>query len=204
MAYESTGRVQQKLRTRDALVAAARAQVEKGLTPTVEEAAATAGVSRTTAYRYFTTQRALLSAAHPLTARTTLLPENPPEDPRERLDLVLSELISSNLAMEPQQRTMLRLSLEATPEERAGLLLRQGRAIPWIEEALSPLRGQLTDKQLHRLVLAIRATTGIESLVWLVDVAGLTREEAAELMRSSGQALLEHTLSNVAKPRKRR
>src|SRR5262245_23364797 len=51
--YEATGRTHQKHRTRDALIAAARELVAKGLTPTVEEAAAAAAISRTTAYRYF-------------------------------------------------------------------------------------------------------------------------------------------------------
>ena len=44
--------------------------------------------------------------------------------------------------------------------------------------------------ELRRLVLAIRATTGIEALVWLTDVAGLPREEVIALMRSSASALL--------------
>jgi hypothetical protein len=42
----------------------------------------------------------------------------------------------------------------------------------------------------RRLVLAIRATTGIEALIWLTDVAGLPRDEATKLMRSSARALL--------------
>jgi hypothetical protein len=41
------------------------------------------------------------------------------------------------------------------------------------------------------LALAIRATTGIEALIWLTDVAGLAKSEAAELMRYSAQALLQ-------------
>jgi hypothetical protein len=45
-----------------------------------------------------------------------------------------------------------------------------------------------------RLVLAIRSATGIEALVWLTDVAGLSREEATALMRGSAQALLESAL----------
>ncbi|MFN2540169.1 MAG: TetR/AcrR family transcriptional regulator [Mycobacteriales bacterium] len=198
-AYETTGRVQQKRRTRDALVAAARELVAQGVAPTVEQAAATAGVSRTTAYRYFTTQRALLGAAHPFTAQASLLPENSSDDPRERLDLVLRTLISSNIELEAQQRTMLRLSLEASPEERAALPLRQGRAIGWIEEALAPLRERMSAKEVRQLVLAIRATTGIESLVWLTDVAGLSRKQAAELMLNSGRALLEHALATKTK-----
>ena len=61
--YEALGRTRQKERTRGALIAAARELVAQGTTPTVEEAAAAASISRTTAYRYFPNQRALLAAA---------------------------------------------------------------------------------------------------------------------------------------------
>jgi hypothetical protein len=40
-------------------------------------------------------------------------------------------------------------------------------------------------------VLSIRATTGIEAIVWLVDVAGLSRNDAVALTRWSAQALLQ-------------
>ena len=63
--YELSGRTRQKQRTRGALMAAARELVAQGKTPTVDEAATKAAVSRTTAYRYFPNQRALLVAAHP-------------------------------------------------------------------------------------------------------------------------------------------
>ena len=90
---------------------------------------------------------------------------------------------------EAQQRTMLRLSLEPQADHPP-LPLRQGRAIGWITEALEPLRDRLTDEGLHRLVLAIRSATGVEALVWLTDMAGLSRDEAVELMRDSAMALL--------------
>ena len=51
--YELNGRIDQKRRTRDALIAAARDLVADGATPTVEGAAEAASISRTTAYRYF-------------------------------------------------------------------------------------------------------------------------------------------------------
>jgi hypothetical protein len=66
------------------------------------------------------------------------------------------------------------LSLEPGPREE--LLLRQGRAIGWIEEAVAPLRVRLRASALRRLVLAIRSACGIEALVWLTDVAGLSRQ----------------------------
>jgi AcrR family transcriptional regulator len=194
--YEVSGRTEQKQRTRGALLASARELVASGITPTVEQAASTAGISRTTAYRYFPNQRALLMAAHPETAAQSLLPTDPPADPAARLDAVVEAFTDLIVATEAQQRTMLRLSLEADDRERAALPLRQGRAIAWIEEALSPLRGQLSDPELHNLALAIRSAAGIEALVWLTDVAGLDREQARHLIRWSAQALLHAALTS--------
>jgi AcrR family transcriptional regulator len=201
MAYEETGRTNQKRRTREALVGAARDLVAQGRTPTVEQAAAAAGVSRTTAYRYFTTQHALLAAAHPETAATSLLKDDAPEDPRERLRATLRKMLQLLLESESQQRTMLRLSLEATPEERASLPLRQGRAIRWIDDALAPLRDQLSSAELHRLVLAIRATSGVEALVWLTDIGGLSRTAAADVMTSSALAIYDQAVAASSAPR---
>jgi hypothetical protein len=61
------------------------------------------------------------------------------------------------------------------------LPLRKGRAIGWIEEALRPLHGRLSPKELRRLVLAVRSATGIEARVWLTDIAGLSSQETTEL-----------------------
>jgi hypothetical protein len=44
---------------------------------------------------------------------------------------------------------------------------------------------------LHRLAVAIRSATGIESLIWLVDVAGYTRDEAARTVNATAHALLD-------------
>ena len=184
------GRAKQKQRTRDALITAARALVADGVTPTVEAAATAAAISRATAYRYFPNQRALLLAAHPETGARSLLPPNPPEDPAQRLDEVIRAFTDLIVATETQQRTMLRLSLEADPAQQAALPLRQGRAITWIQEALLPLQDRLSDRELQHLTLAIRSATGIEALVWLTDIAGLSRADAVQLMRWSSRALL--------------
>lgn len=190
-AYEGTGRSEQKRRTRTALVSAARELVAQGRTPTVDDVAAAAGISRTTAYRYFPNQRSLVAAAHPETAATSLLGADPPSDPAARLAVVIHAFLELIRATEAQQRTMLRLSLDEQPDKRDALPLRQGRAIGWITEALEPLRAELTDSGLRRLVLAIRSAVGVEALVWLTDVAGLSRDEAADLMSWSAQSLLQ-------------
>src|SRR3954470_9233339 len=186
--YEATGRRDQKARTREALVAATRRLLADGVSPTVEQPAAEARISRTTAYRYFPSQRALLLAAHPEISQRSLLPADAPaDDVPERLDLVLRALARINVDWEPQLRTSLRLSLEPGAEQP---VLRQGRAIDWIEDALPPLRASHPAVDVRRLAIAIRATTGIESLIWLTDIAGLSRADAVELMRTSAQALL--------------
>src|SRR5712691_7889206 len=191
--YETGGRSAQKARTRDALVAAARDLVAAGVTPAVEDAAAAASISRTTAYRYFPSKRALLLAAHPEIAPTPMLPANPPQDPAARLDAVVANFTAMILDTEAQQRTMLRLSLEAGAAGRDPLPLRQGRAIAWIAEALDGVRADLSGQQFRQLVLSIRATIGIEAIAWLTDVAGLSRNDAAALTRWSAQALLHQS-----------
>jgi AcrR family transcriptional regulator len=198
--YEATGRRFQKARTKQALADAARALIAKGLTPTVEQAAAEAAISRTTAYRYFPNQRSLLMAAHPHIEQQSLLPDPAPPDPEARLDAVVEAHTRQTLELEPQLRAMLRLSLESDVSQRESLLLRKGRAIGWIEDALAPLHTRLTDAELHRVALAIRAVEGIEALVWLTDVAGLTREEAVTLMRWAARALLRSALADVPPP----
>jgi AcrR family transcriptional regulator len=194
--YEAVGRTRQKERTRGALIAAARDIVTQGRTPTVEDAAAAASISRTTAYRYFPNQAALLVAAHPETEARSLLPDDVSEDPAARLDAVIEEFTRVIVDTEAQQRTMLRLSLDPDAKAREPLLLRQGRAIGWIQEALAPLQVQMSDAELRRLVLAVRSATGIEALVWLTDIAGLSRPEAVELMRWSAGALLRAALAD--------
>lgn len=152
-------------------------------------------MSRTTAYRYFPSQRALLAAAHPETALESLLPDDAPDDVASRLDIVVAAYTRMILDTESQQRTMLRLSLEADPEERSQLPLRQGRVIKWVEEALAPLQQQLPRSEVHRLAIAIRSATGVEALSWLTDVAGLSRGDAAALMRWSAQAMLDAAIA---------
>jgi AcrR family transcriptional regulator len=203
--YELRGRTHQKARTRNALITAARQLLAEGVTPRVEKTADRAGISRTTAFRYFPNQRALLIATYPQLAERSLLGAAAPADPMARLEAVAEEFTSQILAYEAELRAQLRLALEPGPRQPDELPLRQGRGIGWIEEALSPLRKRIPEDELHRLVLAIRATLGIESMVWLTDVAGVSREEAIDIMRSSARTLLRSAIAdaNAAPARQR-
>lgn len=193
MDYAATGRTRQKTRTRDSLVAALRRLMADGRTPTVEEVAEAAGTSRTTAYRYFPTQSDLVIAAFPETSATSLLPEDAPADDVEaRVRIVLAEQFRIVREWEPQLRASLRLSLEPGAES---LPLRGGRAIGWLLDALEPLARSRPSLDLRHVAVRIRAVAGIETYVWLTDVAGLSPRAALGIMRDNAEAVLADALS---------
>ena len=106
--YELSGRSHQKMRTRRALIDAARQLLAEGVTPTVERTADRAAISRTTAFRYFPNQRALLVATYPQLGMQSLLEPGAPEDPVARLEAV--DIIRSSA------RTLLRAAIaDAAP-----------------------------------------------------------------------------------------
>src|SRR5919204_3281213 len=196
--YESTGRVNQKARTREALIAATRELLGQGILPTMEGAASTAAVSRTTAYRYFPSLRDLIVAAYPHTEQRSLLGPDPPEDPVARLQIVAENHTRRILANEAQMRTVLRLSLEGVrPPE---LPMHRGLRTAWVEDALAPLRGHMSEDELRQLIHGIGATLGIEAFVWLTDIAGLPREEAATIIRSNALDLLRAAIADTDRP----
>jgi hypothetical protein len=83
------------------------------------------------------------------------------------------------------------------PDGATGALtsVRDGRSLGSLR-LLLPSTGKWADQAIHKLVLAIRSATGIESLVWLTDIGGLSREEAISSMRWTAAALLSHALTH--------
>jgi hypothetical protein len=109
-------------------------------------------------------------------------------DPAARLAIVVEHHTRRILENEPEMRAVLRLSLQGV--RPAGLPMHRGLRIAWIEDALAPLRGQMAEDELRRLIHGIGATLGIEAFVWLTDIAGLQREQAAAIIRANALGLL--------------
>jgi hypothetical protein len=55
----------------------------------------------------------------------------------------------------------------------------------------------MSKAEVRRLAVAIRSAAGIEALVWLTDIAGLSRKQAVEVMRGSARALLRSALADL-------
>lgn len=196
VSYVNSGRARQKARTQSVLMEAARELMSQGVTPTVEEAAAQAGVSRATAYRYFPNQRALLVSAYPIIEMRSLLPEQPPAEVIDRVRQVARGILDSILTNEVALRAQLRISLEGSAT-RAELPLRQGRRIIWFEDALAPLRTQLRRQEFRRLTLALAATVSLEVLIWLVDLAGLSRKAAIEQIVWTAEQIVDSATTSL-------
>lgn len=140
--------------------------------------------------------RALLVATYPHIEQRSLLGADAPVDPQARLAAVVDDHMRRIVTFEPEQRTVLRLSLEPGGSAAPALPMHRGLRIGWIEDALAPLGGRIAPDELHRLVLGIGATIGIEAFVWLTDIAKLPREEAVAIMRSNALALLRAALAD--------
>jgi AcrR family transcriptional regulator len=184
-----SGRGNQKLRTRKALLEAASRLMRAGVKPSLDEVAEAALVSRATAYRYFTNVEALLveaalDVASPDAA--TLFADAPP-DPiarLERVDDAFDELLRAN---EAHFRTMLAHSMTRGSDPDAPA--RQNRRGPLIDAALStaPMPAAARD----RLAQALAVVIGTESMVVFSDVLRLPAEEARAVRRWMIRTLVE-------------
>ncbi len=196
MADARTGRWKQRRRTRKELLAAAARLMQHGRSPTLEEVADEALVSRATAYRYFPNVEALLVEA-PLDVAAPeardVFADGPAEDPVarvERVDAALHDMIARN-------ETALRLMLAQALERRARggaaaeMPVRQDRRTPLIAAALAPARERFTPARLKALTAALALIIGTEAMVVFRDVLQLDDAEARKVRRWAIRALVE-------------
>ncbi|WP_369045422.1 TetR/AcrR family transcriptional regulator [Sinomonas sp. P10A9] len=195
--YADTGRTRQKSRTRDALIDAVRDLMARGEDPSVSDVAEAAGISRTTAYRYFPDKESLLNAAMPQTGERSLLGEHPPSDVVERMARTLDAHFAFMRRWDPQLRAALKASIAPGAQQPS---LRGGRAVRWYEEALAPLAETHPHLDRHALAVRLRAVAGIESKVWLTGVGGLNSDEADAVMRENALDILRAAMARDPLP----
>ena len=203
-ARQADPRANQKERTRQAIVEAARELQRQGIEPSVAQAAEAARVSWATAYRYFPTQDALLLdlGIMPLTAPIEELVANlTSADVETRLlalldvlnRMVISEETSMRRALSVYQDTWLRGHRDGNNSPAA---VREGRRMRWLDDVLEPLR-DLPDDQYRRLRAALALTLGADSIVIMKDVCALDDDTALDVLRWSATALLREAIHDA-------
>ena len=195
------GRANQKLRTRRALLETAAAMIAKGQRPTVTEVADAAEVSRRTAYRYFPTQVKLMTEASleglrpSMEAALDAAPSGTTTGAIEaRVDALVEQMQRLALANEPLLRTMIHETVLHSPSDTQPP--RGTRRVEWIESAIQPLRARLGPAAYARLVSALALTTGIEALLVLRDIRGLSATQAVQVSHWMARALLKQSLAD--------
>ncbi|GGD01876.1 TetR/AcrR family transcriptional regulator [Aureimonas glaciei] len=164
-------RVAQKRRTRAALLQATREILATGRQPSVPDAADHAGISRATAYRYFSkpegmAQEALLDAIAAELENVDLAP--PQGGAAARVEHVVSRILAMVMRNEALFRSYLGLVVSGESPARRG-----ARRLSWLSEALAPVKATMAPAEFTRLLHALALVTGIETIVVLRDVCGL-------------------------------
>jgi AcrR family transcriptional regulator len=198
----ASGRIRQKLRTKRELLAAASAMLAAGRTPTVTEVADAAAVSRRTAYRYFPTQTKLLAEAAlegirprmEAAIRQSAGFHGP--DVAGRIDALVATMFREAFASEKLLRTMVHTTV--LERQRPDLPKRGIRRIEWIEAATEPLRRRLGPAGYARLVSGLALCVGIEALLVLVDIRGLSARQTVATARWMARAVLRQSLDDAS------
>jgi AcrR family transcriptional regulator len=184
-----TGRPAQRRRTRNAILAAATRLLSEGRTPTIDEVAAAAEVSRRTVYTHFPTlDQLILDATMGAMADSEVTAEfEPGADTTSHVQAVVDSLYLHADEWLPLGRRMVALTASSPPADGP----RRGqRRVDWIERAVEPLRGRLTDEQHDRLVSSLCIALGWEAMIVLHDICGHDRPRAREINSWAAQTLV--------------
>ena len=188
------GRESQKNRTRKALVAAAAELMRAGGHPTVSDAAQAADISRATAYRYFPTQEMLLAEVALFASGGPLFPPNDQNLPvPEAVGQLVRRVAMWTYANEQPLRTLLSLSLAPKTGVR-----RPGHRVEWIADALAPAQDNMDPETYSKLSQALTLLLGIDPVIVMKDIAGVSRKQALDTLEWTARTLVEAALASGA------
>ena len=183
----SPGRVNQKARTRAAIVQAVQDLARAGAEITMPAVAKAALVSEATAYRYFPDLMSLLREADagiwPDPAEA-LAPVAGSDDPVERVGYAAEVLLTEVLA----RQSLVRATIAAAITRPDLAAARPGHRFALIDHALTPLTG--TDPEvLAQLKRGLAVVVSAEALFVLTDLCGLSPDDAIASTVSTARSL---------------
>ena len=165
---------------------------------TVAEVAAAAGVSRATAYRYFTSRGQLISAIVGESLGPVRRFESRAVEGRERVQDLFTKTFPRFRQFEPHMRAALQLSLEHWALERSGQMAeepyRRGHRVAILTRTAAPLRARMRKNEFRRLLCGLSLIFGIEPYVVLKDIWGSSDREVQAVARWMADALIDAAL----------
>ena len=177
MQKATTGRVNQKLRTRMAILRAAVELMRTGREVTMLEVARAALVSEATAYRYFPDLPSLLReamAGELPTPDEALAAVADSRDPVERVAAATEHLLRLVLTYQGATRAM----IASTVTRPATVVARPAMRFGLIDHALAPLAESFTPAALAQLKNDLAVVVSAEALFILTDLVGLAPDAA--------------------------
>jgi AcrR family transcriptional regulator len=200
-------RAAQKRRTRKAIIDAAIALLARGETPTVNDVAAAADVSRRTVYLHFPSfDQLLLDATIGALSQSpvdrAIEQASPGNDVEARVEQLVRAVHRVSPEVERLGRVLVRLTVDAAGDSPAEGATRRGfRRIEWIEAALSPWRERFHPARWQRLVASLAMVIGWEAMIVQRDVCGLNAADGEELSVWTARALLKAAFQEERKDR---
>jgi AcrR family transcriptional regulator len=193
-------RKNQRFRTRKDLITAAARLMKEGRTPSLDDVAEAALVSRATAYRYFPNIEALLvEASFDITVpdAQTVFADIASTDAAERVDIAEAAIHRSVYENEHAIRLMLASTIARAADQADGetVPIRQNRRSPLIDAALAPARTLFDDNVHMKLRAALALILGSESMIVFRDVLGLDEPTARAVKSWAVRALVGAALS---------
>jgi AcrR family transcriptional regulator len=201
MASASTpnhgGRPAQRRRTRTAILDATMQFLRDGRTPTLDEIAAAAEVSRRTIYMHFPTldQLILDASMGALAGRDIEAEFEPDTAAAERVATIVDTLYDHAEEWLPLGRRMVALTATNPPADGPK---RGHRRVDWIQRAVEPLRERLTDEQHDRLVSSLSIVLGWEAMIVLQDIRGHAPDREREVAAWTAQSLVRAILEEAS------
>ncbi|AHG20076.1 TetR family transcriptional regulator [Chania multitudinisentens RB-25] len=162
-----------RARTRNLLLTSAMALYDGGLFPSITELAAHAQVSRATAYRYFPTQSALISAVVAKSLGPILEWQPQDNDALKRIQQLLAFAYPQMEQHEGALRAALQLSLQQWANATPGEKFVRGNRKRLLKLAVEPLQHKLPPEALQRVIHAFSLIYGSEVFLVLKDIWGL-------------------------------
>ncbi len=187
-------RTNQKNRTREALLSAARELMSEGTEVTLAKVADRAKTSRATVYRYFSDPGVLaLDATLDIEVTPTAELLEGLMDVRTRVHAVARYYLEFSRRHEAYFRQFLAESLKAALEDGT-VKMRGARRVDAFAEALEPIRSSMTSDEFRNLTHRLSMTSGMEQYIILEDILRVDPAEGFDLQEGLVDALLEKYL----------